>query len=315
MGSRWFWVLEAQDVVYNGAELPTGTEFDRWTESVIAYPFHAPLLARDASGQHNEDTNEVLGRFVEWRVMDPEEAAAKGIPIRGGRALYGRVEYPDHLEDRVNAIDYISPGFELNFIDELGERWPCVMRHVAEVAVPFQQLTQPRQSALVTVTMSRRQTMNEEVIDNVEAVAEVAAEEVVEDKLSSFEQEIAELRARVEALEGKGAEAAPVEMSRKSVSVDREIAAHMTARDISEKYVWAGTTEQLVAMCRDKSQVEILRKSLRPRVEAATPKTGVQMARGGNEAAPESLDAAARLIMQRENIGYAQALRLAAGGK
>lgn len=337
---RWLWVLEKQDIVYNGQVVPLGTNWDEWMQSLMAYPFNPPVLARSAEGQHDEDKNPVIGHVIEWKVLKHEEALAIGVASRGEEALYCKVKPVEGQEEACNAITYVSPSIVPNFIDEVGNEWDFVISHVAEVSVPFQQLTQPDQKTLVGLALSRQMAKNvnlqveeevvdavEEVLDGVDEVAEEAADQALNltELIGMVIEEVAALRGEImiikgEAPEAEGvAEGEMVPMSSLPAAVARELQVQRRADDILETRVWNGTREELVNLCRVPAQHVALKKSLAAK-RAEAPRVGAQQAKGGNAMNFSKMTdgEAARFIAKRDGINFSAALKKVAdirGGK
>lgn len=337
--ARWLWVLEKQDCIWQGMDIPTGTKWDELIQSAITYPFKCPLLGRDPQGgQHNETTNPILGYVTKWKEMSGEEARAKGIDTTGEHALYCQIEPLPGMEERVENILYVSPSFMLDAIDERGSQWPMVFRHVAEVAVPFQQLTQPNQRTLLAVEMARLDTgvvqMDaEQIVEEVEPVLEEAAVAAEDAAVAAIEQsaqlealvaEIRMLKDELAALKGEEAAAAEegVSMSAKQVRalVAVEMAAQTAAAEILRTRNWTGSKEKLVSMCKDPQTVTLLKGSLAWKADAA-PKVSMQKAAAKANTVDYSsmpLADAAKEISRKEGIAFSAALvkaRNLRGGK
>lgn len=326
---RWFWVLGRQNYVLADGVLPVGDNWDAVVASVKRFPFGAPMLARDTiGGEHNEGQNEVLGHVVEWREMSVDVAESLGLEHRGVDALYAKIKAVDDASAaRLNKIAYVSPSIELGHTDEAGGHWDAVIHHVAEVAVPLQQVRQPDQRTLADLQMSRgsagsSRMEDEEIVD----VAEDVAEEAV-DTVESLAAQIAELRSIIEELVSPKAEDAPEESAPQSVAMSRkaieklvasEHAVQARADELARTRQWTGTREQLVAMCRDQGSYAALQKSLAPRA-AATPQVGKQTAKAGvamsrdGKSGP-TIDELARAHAREHGVSYSVALR-AVGGK
>ena len=337
MKERWLWALEKQNLVLSPSEtIPLGDQWDEWMASVMAYPFRAPVLGRSAEGQHDESRNPVIGHVVEWKVLSREEAVSRGVDTRGGTALYCRVEPAKGYEERCNAVAYVSPGFQLNFSDETGRKWPMVVNHVAEVSVPFQQLTQPDQRSLLGVQLSRASQNGvfimvderiEEVVDEVSAVADEAAAEAADavaeadglvDTVGALMARIDELQAQLAELQGErveepGAGPEEVQLSRAvRAHVAKEVLLKQKVDDILRTRNWHGSREDLVNLCRNSGNLVALQKSLEPKTNPA-PRTGAQKARGhqGVNLQAEGLGDAAKRLQAREGIAFSEALKRA----
>lgn len=336
MTERWLWVLEKQDIKYNGETVPFGTNWDEWIESATSYPFMPPVLGRSETGQHDENTNPVIGHVTEWRVMTQDEALAKGINVRGGTALYCKVKPAEaDSEERIANIAYVSPSLVPQFIDETGNEWPLVITHVAEVSVPFQQLTQPDQRNLLGVQMSATthkgaihmadEKIEEVAIEATEAVEEVelAVEEAVAEVedfailIEALHAEIAALRKELEELKGKpeeDVEEVDVETVAEAVSLQRAVQKALTAErradDILRTRQWSGNREQLVHLCRDNNQFITLQKSLAVKPNAA-PRVGEQKAKGDSGVNLSALSAGekAKHLSRKEGISFTDALK------
>lgn len=334
---KWFWVLGRQNIVTPFAVHAFADRWDEYTESIMAYPFKPPLLARDSdAGEHNEALNVVIGHVAEWRVLTAEEADAKGLDSRGVDALYALVEPVADWVD-LDSVVYVSPLVEEGARDETGAVWPCVISHVAEVSVPMQRLAQPDQRALSSLAMSRAggggfsmadvtQSDVDEAVDVVEETAETVAE--VGEVAADFAAQLAELReqqamilehlaslkpaaSEAEAPAGDGAQTLAMsrqisQMVAKTMSAEME--AQRRADDLLGARQWTGSREQLVALCRDQAMHAQLKRSLAPKVSPA-PRTATQSAKAGLAMhSSKSLDERARDIMRAEGLRYSEAL-------
>lgn len=317
MAGRWIWVLGRQNAFYRGQTIPLS---DRWEElmgSLLAYPFRPPVLGRIDGAEHDEKRCPTIGIVTEWRVLDASDEAN----ISGVESLFAYVEPAEGYEDAIKRLIYLSPAFELDTWDEVGNPQPFLVRHVAEVSVPFQQIDQPDQRALLEVHMSKAggrkvykfSAETEEVEAAVDATTEALddVEETIDplvSALASITTTLDELNSRLSALEGAAPADAPaptqVAMSKPGQAVTLDDVRRMNRASVVADEIFR--TRQVTAWSRDALQDEIFAspslgdKLLRdlPLKATAKPATGVQMARPGAAPAPKgSAHERARALM------------------
>lgn len=150
---RWFWVLGKRNIVNDGRSFPIADNWDEITSSIMSYPFKPSLIGRDRDkpSVHNEQTAPEWGRVMEWKVVSKDEAKLAGLKQDqvDDFALYAKVKV-----DTDEKIGYVSPFLQLNYTDEEGIKRPAIIRHVAACVVPKQQLGQPHQSELESLSLS-----------------------------------------------------------------------------------------------------------------------------------------------------------------
>ena len=158
----WFWALGDSSIQYYGEQIDFAGNWDCWTKSILDYlsVFSCPVI------REHDRTGEPLGLVRRGRVLTRIEAAELGIDQEHDRALYLGVEWLPAGADMDNrkAAVYVSIGADFDWQDEHGETWPCVLKELSLVTVPYLKRGQIERPALAGITLSEDDGMNPEMM-------------------------------------------------------------------------------------------------------------------------------------------------------
>jgi hypothetical protein len=157
-----------------GERFEWGERWDEWTGSILEYlgTFNPPVI-RD----HDRSSN-VLGLVRRGRVLTQAEAGAYGIEQEHTRALYLGIDWTPEGRalDDLGAAVYVSIGAAFDWADEGGNVWPCALKELSIVSVPYLKRGHIERPALAGITLADNGdgTMEETstIVDAIRALAE-----------------------------------------------------------------------------------------------------------------------------------------------
>ena len=277
----WFWAVGDAAIDYYGETVDFAANWDRWTSSIVEYlgVWSCPVI------REHDRHGEPLGLVRRGRVLTRDEAEAMGIPQEHDRALYLGVEWlPAGADmDARKAAVYVSIGADFDWTDEHGVAWPCVLKELSLVTVPYLKRGQIERPAMSGITLSEVSAMEPEMMmEAIRALADTLArieakleapmpEEAPAEEMQAEDMPTEEVEAEVEAACGDGYRA---EMADRIQRLEREIALRDARAEVAElessRVVPADHVDRLVSLrLRDAEAFGIVVDSLpeRPAVE------------------------------------------------
>ena len=277
----WFWAVGDAAIDYYGETVDFSANWDRWTSSIVEYlgVWSCPVI------REHDRHGEPLGLVRRGRVLTRDEAEAMGVPQEHDRALYLGVEWlPAGADmDARKAAVYVSIGADFDWTDEHGVAWPCVLKELSLVTVPYLKRGQIERPAMSGITLSEASTMDPEMMmESIRALADTlarieakldapVAEEAPAEEMQAEDMPTEEVEAEVEAACGDGYRA---EMADRIQRLEREIALRDARAEVAEleasRVVPTDHVDRLVSLrLRDAEAFGIVVDSLpeRPAVE------------------------------------------------
>ena len=277
----WFWAVGDAAIDYYGETVDFAANWDRWTSSIVEYlgVWSCPVI------REHDRHGEPLGLVRRGRVLTRDEAEAMGIPQEHDRALYLGVEWlPAGADmDARKAAVYVSIGADFDWTDEHGVAWPCVLKELSLVTVPYLKRGQIERPAMAGITLSEASTMDPDMMmEAIRALADTLArieakldapmpEEAPAEEMQAEDMPTEEVEAEVEAACGDGYRA---EMADRIQRLEREIALRDARAEVAQleasRVVPTDHVDRLVSLrLRDAEAFGIVVDSLpeRPAVE------------------------------------------------
>lgn len=320
----WFWAVGDMPIDYYGETVDFAANWDRWTTSIVEYlgVWSCPVI------REHDRHGEPLGLVRRGRVLTRDEAEALGIPQEHDRALYLGVEWlPAGADmDARKAAVYVSIGADFDWTDEHGVAWPCVLKELSLVTVPYLKRGQIERPAMSGITLSEVSAMEPEMmmetlrgladaLARIEAKmdADKAPEPEVEVEAEDMKAEdMPTEEAEVEAACGDGYRA---EMAERIQRLEREIALRDARAEVAElegsRVVPADHVERLVSLrLRDAEAFGIVVDSL-PERPAVEDRIAGQSAPSGQTVGELALSIRAAEAARGNSITFAEAAKRA----
>lgn len=325
---RWIWVAGKRNILNGDRTVAFADNWKRWTASIIANGFAAPVLGRSEliDVEHDAQRAPIIGNVIRYKVLTREAALSKGFAKqRDEEALYALCDIDDDV-----SINHISPAIFFDWIDDNGTKWPAVVQHIAVVGQPAQQYAQPLQSELAAISLRRQEmpktkkaALNVEVDEGALVDAEQVTDEVadagdsLQSALNAANEELSTLRARVAELEAIIADLtseAPKEgvndaELRARVAKLEQHHAQLRVAELSKRFGIDGVEARKFASLSD-AQIASIEALL-----TKQPATQARLSRGYDVPAKKAtlsvadIDRKAHALAASENISYTAALR------
>lgn len=326
----WLWVCGSDAVRYptdDGDIELFGDDFDATVTSLSEQMslYHPPVLWM------HDGQSDALGYVRELRVLNRDDASARGVDISTDRALFARVELSDSAWAKYQggAYAYTSPRIAYGYVDSTGRQWHSFMLELSFVTMPHQEVSQPRvwdtREIIMAASAARTQEVQMEDEENAvegpeggDEIAQIAQEQAAQrERISRIEEMLKGIVERMDAepdVEMSSDSEPDVEMSARVQKLEAALAASEAAREVdsfcSGRVLSDTQRDALVELrVRDKRAYELATQF----AGTPAPRKTERAAKAGQPvdlSDKSELHKTVRATMAAKGVGYTEALRL-----